>query len=188
MPPKVPAGLYQIKITLKGTKPPIWRRVTVPRDITLASLHEVIQRAMGWMNCHLHEFVIDGERYGTASSEESDFEEDMVDEERARLNKVSGPGKKFQYSYDFGDDWVHEIQIEREIAGDGERAARCLTGKNACPPEDSGGPYGYAHMLSILSDPEHEEHDEMREWAGDHVDPLAFDLEQINRMLSLLKV
>lgn len=94
MPSKVPVGVYQIKITLKGMKPPIWRRVTVPGDITLAGLHEVIQRAMGWMNCHLHEFVIHGERYGSAASEASDFKEDLVDEVRAHLNKVSGPGKK----------------------------------------------------------------------------------------------
>ncbi len=185
---KVPAGVYQIKITLKGMKPPIWRRVTVPCDITLAGLHEVIQRAMGWMDCHLHEFVIDGERYGSAMSEASDFEEDLVDEARAHLNKVSGPGEKFQYFYDFGDDWVHEIQIEREIASDGKRAAHCLTGKNACPPEDCGGPNGYALLLAILADPEHEEHDEMREWAGDDVDPREFNPEQVDRLLSLLKV
>lgn len=188
MPSKIPVGAYQIKVTLKGMKPSIWRRVEVPCDITLGRLHDVIQRAMGWMDCHLHEFVIDGKRYGCATPEALDVDEGMIDEGRARLNKVSGPNAKFRYCYDFGDDWVHELHIEREVASDGERAARCLAGKNACPPEDCGGPYGYARLLAILTDPEHDEHEEMLEWAGDDVDPHAFDAKQVDRLVSLVKV
>jgi hypothetical protein len=188
MPSKAAAGVYQIKVTLKGIKPPIWRRVAVPCDITLAALHNVIQRAMGWQDCHLHEFIIGAKRYGAAEDEEFDFGDGRADEGKARLNKVAGPNAKFRYCYDFGDDWIHEILIEREIASDGERMARCLAGKNACPPEDCGGPYGYANLLSILADPEHEEHEEMLEWAGDDLDPSAFDAKQTDRLLSLVKV
>lgn len=112
----------------------------------------------------------------------------MIDEKRTRLNKVCGPSAKFRYCYDFGDDWIHEIQIEGEIASDGERVARCLTGKNACPPEDCGGPYGYAQLLAVLADPAHEEHEEMREWIGGDLDPRAFDAQEIDRLLALVKV
>lgn len=188
MPSKVLAGAYQIKITLKEMKPPIWRRVTVPRDITLAGLHRVIQRAMGWEDCHLHEFVIDDKRYGPAEAEQFDFDDRPANEGKARLNKVAGPNAKFRYCYDFGDDWIHDILIEREVASEGERKARCLAGKNACPPEDCGGPYGYADLLAILADPEHEEHEQMLEWVGDDLDPHAFDAKQTDRLLSLVKV
>lgn len=188
MSPKTPVGTYQIKITLKGVKPSIWRRVSAPCDITLSRLHDVIQFAMGWRDCHLHEFVISDKRYGRASPEASDFDDGLLDEERARLNKVVRPDQKFLYCYDFGDDWIHEIQIEREIVSDGERAVHCLTGKNACPPEDCGGPHGYARLLAILSDPDHEEHEQMLDWAGTDVDPHAFDAKQTDRLLSLVKV
>jgi hypothetical protein len=188
MASKVPAGAYQIKITLKGMKPPIWRRVSVPSDITLAGLHYVIQRAMGWEDCHLHEFVIGGKRYGPAEAEEFDFGDRRADEGKARLNRVAGLNAKFRYCYDFGDDWIHEILIEREIASEGERKARCLAGKNACPPEDCGGPYGYADLLAILADPAHEEHEEMLDWAGDDLDPHAFDAKQTDSLLSRVKV
>jgi hypothetical protein len=188
MPSKGPIGMYEIKITLKGMKPPIWRRVAVPCDITLAGLHDVIQVAMGWQDCHLHEFEIGDERYGPVASEAFDFDDGRADEGRARLNKIAGPNAKFLYCYDFGDDWTHEIRIERETAAGGQRDVRCLAGKNACPPEDCGGPYGYASLLAILADPEHEEHEEMLEWAGDDVDPHAFDAKQTDRLLSLVKV
>lgn len=185
---KVPVGAYQIKVTLKGMKPSIWRRIVVPADITLAGLHNVIQRAMGWQDCHLHEFVIDGSRYGCPVPEDADFNEDMINEARVRLNKVAGPNAKFLYCYDFGDDWVHQIHIEREVASDGERVARCLAGKNAGPPEDCGGPYGYAQLLAILADPEHEQHEETLAWAGDDVDPQWFDAKQVDRLVSLMKI
>lgn len=188
MPSKVPVCGYQIKVTLKGVKPSIWRRIAVPSDITLARLHAVIQLAMGWQDCHLHEFVIDGKRYGCATPDAFDFNEELIDEGRARLNKVSRPNAKFRYCYDFGDDWVHEIHIERELASDGERVARCLAGKNACPPEDCGGPFGYDHLLAVLADPEDEEHEEMLEWVSDDFDPCAFDAGEVDRLVSQVKV
>ena len=188
MQTKVPVGVYQIKVTLKRTKPSIWRRIAVPCDITLGRLHDVIQLAMGWMDCHLHEFVIDGKRYGSVTSAESDYGNDMINERRTLLNAVAGPNAKFLYNYDFGDDWIHELHIEREVASGGERAARCQAGKNACPPEDCGGPSGYARLLAILSNPEHEDHEEMLEWADDDVDPNAFDVKEVDRLVSVVKV
>lgn len=104
---KVPGEIYQLKVTLKHSKPPIWRRLLVPSDITLARLHKIIQVAMGWWDYHLHQFIIGGEYYGVPSSEYGDWLE-MRDERRFRLNQIS-PGGKFVYEYDFGDSWEHVI-------------------------------------------------------------------------------
>lgn len=162
----------------------------VPRDITLGSLHHVIQIAMGWDDDHLHEFVIARKRYGPLRAAPFGLGAAPINEDIVRLNGVAKPPRaKFEYHYDFGDDWRHEIPIEREIeSASGKRQARCIAGENACPPEDSGGPYGYTDLVAILGDPQHEEHEEMREWIGDDFDPRQFDLAATDRRLSKLKV
>src|SRR5438477_1769213 len=135
--------LYEIKIALMDLAPMIWRRVSVPCDITLGDLHHVIQIAMGWEDCHLHEFLIGRKRYGPVMADPFGFDDPAVDEDIVHLNGVAKPKAKFIYHYDFGDDWRHEIHIEREVeSASSKRQARCLAGENACPPEDCGGPYG----------------------------------------------
>lgn len=186
---KEPASLYEIKIALMDMEPAIWRRVIVPRDITLGKLHHVIQIAMSWEDCHLHEFVIAGKRYGPMMADPFGFDAPPVDEDIVHLNGVAKPKATFVYHYDFGDDWRHEIRIEREVeSASGKRHARCIVGENACPPEDCGGPFGYPNLVAILSDPQHEEHDRMREWIGEDFDPLRFDLALTERRLAKLKV
>lgn len=186
---KEPERLYEIKITLLELAPEIWRRVAVPRDITLGNLHHVIQIAMGWEDSHLHEFEIGRKRYGPMIAEEFGFEDATINEDIVHLNDVAKPKAKFVYSYDFGDDWRHEIQIEREVESDTDkRHAKCSAGENACPPEDCGGPFGYPEMVAILSDPQHEEYDDMREWIGEDFDPRGFDLTAVNRRLAKRKV
>ena len=182
-------ALYEIKITLLDLEPAVWRRVLVPRDITLGNLHAVIQVAMGWEDGHLHEFVIGRKRYGRTMPDPFGMGDPPVNEDIVRLNGVAKPKAKFVYHYDFGDDWVHEIRIEGEVESEsGKRRARCVAGENACPPEDCGGVYGYANLLAILDDPQHEEYGETREWLGDEFDPLPFDLQRVDRRLSSLKV
>lgn len=181
--------LYEIKITLMELTPAIWRRVLVPRDIMLADLHHVIQIAMGWEDSHLHEFEIGRKRYGPMLDDPFGPDEALVNEDIVHLNGVAKPKAKFVYSYDFGDGWRHEIQIERELeAESGQRQASCIGGENACPPEDSGGPFGYPSMLDAMSDPQHEQHEEILEWMGEDFDPLRFDLAATNRRLAKLKV
>ena len=181
--------LYEIKITLKDIKPEIWRRVIVPRDITLGHLHRVIQIVMGWEDCHLHEFMIGRKRYGPLMDDPFSFDEPPVNEDIVHLNGVAKPKAKFDYHYDFGDDWRHEIHIEREVeATPVKRQVRCIAGEYACPPEDSGGPFHYPELMRILSDPQHEEHDRMQEWIGEDFDPLHFDPTSVNRRLSRSKV
>jgi hypothetical protein len=182
------ASLYEIKITLMNMAPSIWRRVTVPLDITLGNLHTVIQIAMGWEDDHLHEFLIGRKRYGPVIPDKAGFGEPAVNEDIVCLNGVAKPHAKFIYHYDFGDDWRHEIHIEREIEEDlNPRQVRCVAGENACPPEDCGGPYGYFDLIAILRDAQHEEHNAMQEWIGEDFDPKYFDLASIDRRLSKLK-
>ena len=183
------ADLYEIKITLMYLEPAIWRRVTVPKDITLGSLHAVIQVAMGWDDEHLHEFQIGKKRYGPMMPISFGFDDSPVDEDIVHLNGIAKPKAKFTYQYDFGDDWLHEIHVEREVVSEtARRKARCIAGEQACPPEDCGGANGYVNMLEILADPAQEEYGEMREWMGDDFDPHHFDVALTDRRVSKLKV
>jgi hypothetical protein len=177
-----PGQIYQLKITLKDSQPPIWRRVEVPDTVTLAQLHQIIQAAMGWYDSHLHQFTIGRVRYGVPDPD--DFEE-VRDERRARLNQIlTAPKQKLVYEYDFGDGWEHIVLLEKVISPEqGTNYPRCTAGKRACPPEDCGGVWGYESLLEAIRDPEHPEHTEMLEWAGEEFDPELFDLPMVNKML-----
>jgi len=184
-PRKAPSDdtIYQLKITLKDAKPPIWRRVQVSSNITLAKLHKVIQAAMGWYDCHLHEFEVDGQIYGQPMSDLDDL--DIKSDRTLRLNQfVIGEKFKFPYLYDMGDAWEHQILVERILPADPEaRYPICIKGKRNCPPEDCGGVWGYGAFLEAIRDPQHPEHDLLLEWIGGDFDAEAFDLEATNSRL-----
>ena len=175
--------VYQVKITLKGIKPPIWRRVLLPSEISLERLHHVLQTVMGWTNSHLLEFVIDGFRYGDPSGE---MGEDIENEKRFKLSQVVPEEKaKFSYIYDWGDYWDHEILVEKIVTHTESLAYPiCLTGKRSCPPEDCGGISGYEELLEILGDPSHPEHEDSFNWLPGDFDSEKFDVESVNRSLS----
>ena len=181
------AEIYQIKVTLLRTKPPIWRRLQVPATMTQARLHTVIQEAMGWEDYHLHEFEIAGERYG-APEPGGGFlgEPGPLPERSARLSKVlGGVGAKAIYTYDFGDDWRHEIRVEKVLPVlPGQAYPVCIDGSLNGPPEDSGGVFGFSEMLTAISDPTHPEHLELREWLPEGYDPQEFSVDEVNRRLS----
>jgi len=175
--------VLQIKISLKGIKPQIWRRVLVPTDFSLHQLHLVIQAAMGWENYHLYNFEINGQEFGLPDEEDL-FE--MIDSRNVKLDSLflKGIVSNISYIYDFGDNWEHNIKIEKVIPEDpNEFYPKCIAGKRACPPEDCGGVYGYYNLLEILSDPSNEEYEETKEWVGEDFDPEKFDIEEINSML-----
>lgn len=172
--------VYQLLITLQGVKPVIWRRVLVPSGITFAKLHKVIQIAMGWKDCHLHRFTSDSAGPMKAAHEKALRLSDIA--------KVKGPGSCFYYEYDTGDDWSHFVMLEKII----ELAPLpaffdCLGGARACPPEDSGGPGGYADLLAILADPNHPEHKDRVDWLGEKFDPERFDRAAVRMKLKRLK-
>jgi hypothetical protein len=177
-------NVFQIKITLKHIRPQIWRRIQVPADIKLGRLHDIIQAVMGWEDCHLHQFIRGRDRYGNPDPE---FPDGTISEKNIRLDKIAKPGDTFIYEYDFGDSWQHEIKIEKILPPEDQRYPVCLAGKRACPPEDCGGFPGYLHLLEALSDPGHEEHEDMRDWIGGDFDPEAFDLVETNKALWRLR-
>lgn len=166
--------VHQLKVTLRGSKPPIWRRVLVDGGETLAHLHTVIQAAFGWWNYHLHDFDIDGVRYGVP--DEDDWTP-VKDERRVSIDQAIGGGaRKIRYLYDFGDNWDHDIVVENtSSASEVATIPDGIDGRRACPPEDCGGLWGYRDLLDILADPTHPEHEERLEWTGGPVDPNAFD-------------
>jgi len=173
--------IYQLKITLQGISPPIWRRVQVRQDITLDDLHEVIQMVMGWTCSHLHQFIIEGIDYGELSPDGDDFGMEIEDESCFRLGDLVEEKGKFLYEYDFGDGWCHAIVVEKTLPPESKVFYPvCIKGKRSCPPGDCGGPWGYENFLEILADPKHEEHDDTKEWVGDYFDSEKFDLDEIN--------
>ncbi len=185
--------LYQLKIMLKWSRPPIWRRVVVRADLKLDRLHNVIQIAMGWSNSHLHQFIV-GSRsartfYGTPDPEFEVMGAAMLNEKRYTVAELAPAAKKkFIYEYDFGDGWEHEVVAEKILPpAPAFRNPVCLAGANACPPEDCGGLGGYDNLLAILADPKHPEHAEMTEWIGGKFDAAEFRLEDVNAVLKRLK-
>ena len=185
---KGPPEIYVLKITLKGSKPPIWRRVAVPSDIKLSKLHDVIQIVMGWDDCHLHQFATRDDLYFGSTDPEFGLQ-DVYDERRYRLHDIAeGKGSRFDYEYDFGDGWEHRIEvIKAEPPKPDGKYPICLAGKRACPPEDCGGVWGYYDMLEAAKDPTHELHESYSEWLSQDFDPEAFDYDAVNELLARLR-
>jgi hypothetical protein len=184
-PTAVGSQVYQFKITLVDTQPPVWRRIQVP-DCTLGDLHEVIQTVMGWQHSHMHQFIINDEYYGEADLDDLDLGMEMKDEDGILLSQIVKAGKnaRFVYEYDFGDSWQHSIQFERVVEPEPKvKYPRCAEGARACPPEDCGGVWGYADFLKAIADPKHPDHRDMKEWIGGKFDPEKFSVEAVNREL-----
>ena len=181
--PKKSAGttIVSLKVTLRGTKPPIWRRLLMPDTMTLDDLHQAIQAAMGWGDCHLHAFDIDGRQYGDRQTVD-----DVADENRLTLKGLLKSGvARFAYTYDFGDNWEHTVAIEKtRPAIDGEAYPLCVAGKRACPPEDCGGPWGYQHLLEVLADPDHPDYADQKKWVDEDFTPDHFDTVAVNAVLA----
>lgn len=187
-PRKKPQSVYQLKITLRDIRPPIWRRVQVRSDATLGHLHWVIQFAMGWTNSHLHSFSIQGVDYSMLMPDLGLDDLDMRDEQPVKLSKViTGEKFKFFYTYDFGDSWEHEVLLEKVLTAEADiDYPTCIKAKRACPPEDCGGAWGYQELLEAIQDPEHSEHESLLEWVGDSFDPEDAELDEINTLLKMI--
>ena len=175
----------QLLATLNRIEPTIWRRLVVPWTWHLGQLHLTIQAAFGWCDSHLHEFRIGGVAYGDPENNEwnDDTSVRTFDETELRLlDFAREPGRSFDYVYDFGDCWEHVLTVEELLALDiAPRAATCMGGARARPPEDVGGSSGYEDFLSIMSDPSDPEHRSMKRWCGGHHDPAWFDLGIVDK-------
>ena len=176
--------LYQLKVTLRDIDPPIWRQIQVWEDTTLGQLHQILQIVMGWEDYHLHEFLIGRRLYSIPDADDDLYERKVIDERRQRLlNVLPRVGAVFEYLYDFGDGWHHDLLVEAILLPDSaEQYPRCILGDRRCPPEDVGGFAGFEDYLKALADPEDEEHENWLRWRGPF-DPAAFSLIDINRQL-----
>lgn len=179
--------IARLKIQLDDMDLPVIRRVEVPLAIRLADLHLVVQIAMGWQNDHLYEFRVGrGPAWGIPDPSWPDS--GTLSAKTAGLADVLPHLKRnrtFQYVYDFGDDWRHTVKVEAVAPADPDASYPCLLeAHGACPPEDCGGPWGYAHYLEAIADPNHEDHDDMLEWRGPGFDPAAVDEAAIRKELA----
>jgi hypothetical protein len=178
--------IVRLRIILEHTDPPIWRAVDVPADITLKGLHAVIQEAMGW--CYSHQWLFE---VGRSVIEEPGVATSAASGERPGKVRIADlierRVKRFRYVYDMGDDWRHEIRLEKTLPADPAGTyPRLVDGAGRCPPEDVGGIPGFVHLLEVMRDPKHPEHAELSDWYGDRFDPNDMNADEIRTNLSLL--
>uniref|UniRef100_A0A914EF72 Transposase n=1 Tax=Acrobeloides nanus TaxID=290746 RepID=A0A914EF72_9BILA len=178
--------IYQFKVTLRGSKPPIWRRIQVPANYNFWDLHVAIADVMGWKDYHLHlfEFSKGHQHVRITTPHPDDFEEFLNENVEKIAEHFSVDGSpKAMYEYDFGDKWQHDVVLEKIVASDGGEYPRCFTGKRACPPEDCGGIYGFYDLLKTLANENHPEHAEIVEWLEDcgydNYNPAQFDASKV---------
>jgi len=177
-------NIIQLRVALVDSHPPIWRRVQIMDNSTFFDLHNVIQEAMGWEDYHLHNFAFQKNRADRSIVIGPIDEEDMyekVDESKTLVKDWLGKDyKQCRYSYDYGDDWDHNILFEKTLPSEsGLKYPRCIAGKMACPPEDSGGLWGYYGKLEALQDPKHPDHNDVLDWMGEDFDPEVFDPSKV---------
>jgi len=180
--------LFQLRIELDEVEPAVWRRLIVPTNVRLAKLHLMFQAAMGWSDSHLHAFLIGDQRYGAQAEDFEEMDEDEIDEASLTVKSALASATHFAYEYDFGDGWEHRITVEARLPEPAPmKFAVCLEGQNNCPPDDVGGPGGYADFLAALADPGHEEHEHYARWIGGAFDPAEFDLGLTNILLQAIR-
>jgi hypothetical protein len=178
--------IARLRIALLDTDPPIWRRVEVPVEASLKMLHDVIQAAMGWLDYHLWEFEVDGRRYGLP---DPDWPDGPAAAAGTKLATLIGRGvRRFDYVYDMGDSWEHEIAIEAVEAGTpGVKYPHYLEGARRAPPEDVGGIPGFEEFLEAIADPGHSGHREATEWHRECYGE-AFDPDTIDERAARLRI
>lgn len=178
---------YQFKITLREVKPVVWRRLIVPAELTLHDLHKIIQTTMGWTNSHHHNFTKDKAHYSAPESADDDewMSTGESDSRKVILKElISVESDKLLYTYDFGDNWEHDIFLEKIIPLEPDVFYPvCTDGKMACPPEDCGGVPGYEDLCRVLKNPKHPDYAELIDWLGDVFDPAYFDPDEVNEFL-----
>ena len=175
-------SIYQMKVTLQGIRPPVWRRFQISSTDTLADLHVALQVLMGWANVHMHQFVKDNYHYGEP---DEGFSKGFLNEANYRLDQILKNEKDtLFYLYDLGDCWEHQILLEKILPFTTEVTLPvCIKGRRACPPEDVGGVGGYSFFLEAINDSSHPENKGLIEWIGGDFEPEHFDMALVNDLL-----
>jgi hypothetical protein len=172
----VRATVHRLKVTLRTVKPPIWRRIEVASDVTLAELSDLLEGAMGWLGGHLHAFEADGVTYERPDPDDGLSRRTKDESEHRLLDVLTAVGAKMRWDYDFGDGWQHNVVVEAiEPLNPTAECPRCVAGRRACPPEDCGGPWGFQELLEAAADPAHPRHGELTGWLPVGYDPEEFD-------------
>lgn len=186
-PVKSSGEILQLRVTLRDVEPPVYRVIQVQASSTFHGLHLALQHAFGWKNYHLYEFQVGRQRVAAPDPDRSERPAPL-DPRKTRLAELLLPRtRRIAYVYDFGDEWIHDIDVEKRLPRDpAARYPVCIGGARACPPEDSGGPHGYDDFLVAWGDPKHEDHEDMRRWADPRFDPERFDLKAVNKTLGRL--
>ena len=180
--------VFQIKVTLMGIVPLIWRRIHT-QDCTLVELHDLLQVTMGWEFEHLYRFIIGGVKYADLDMANQEDAQDACETNLSEILPAQNRRPRFHYEYDFGDQWMHQLVVEERLPPEqGVKYPICVEGQRACPPEDCGGPWGYPGFVEAISNPDHRQHEEMLEWVGGEFDPERFDLESVNKELRRLRI
>lgn len=142
--------VYQLKVSLRGISPLIWRRLLVESTTTIAQLHAILQVAMGWEDVHLHRFRLHGKDYGIYREGGLCFDDDPAQVTLADLKLRAG--ERFTYEYDMGDGWLHDLVLEQVLPADPRKTYPvCTAGAGDCPPEDCGGSEGYQNLIEARS-------------------------------------
>ncbi len=175
-------AVFELEITLRHLEPPIRRRLHVGASFPLDFVHLAIQIAFGWEDRHKHSFQISGFHFAPVDDDDDTF---SIDEAGAPLGAVARVGDTFEYCYDFGDDWNHDIEVLR-VVDKPTSPLVCVDGARACPPEDCGGPPGYEVLANAMADKKHPQHAEMKKWLGRKLDPEKWDMKAVNRELAAL--
>lgn len=192
----IPAAVrgFRIRIDLQHTKPPVWRRIDIPGDISLPRLHDVIQAAMGWTDSHLHRFRTGNGRNDPEFLTQFDLDEgdEGMLEDDVRLDQViAAAGDRLWYDYDFGDGWEHVLRVEKILDAPPPTSV-CIGGKLACPPEDCGGPWGYSELADWVRGGHDDalrpevfgSTEEALAWLPDSWHPETFDIEETNELVT----
>ena len=184
---------YIIKVTIKNTHPPVWRRLQIPAGITFHELNAIIQLAFNWSGYHLYSFEIGNLLIEIPDDIFDDFDYKVINSKRTKVDKYFDEIEKLEYTYDFGDNWIHNIQIEN-VAESEEKLKNpvCLKAKMASLPEDCGGPWGYEDLLDVINNPKDERYQDMKDWLEQgysvwYDDRTYVDLNRINRELEAYK-
>ncbi len=183
--------IIQLKISLAHSKPLIWRQILIHKDITFFELHHILQIVMGWSNSHLYEFNLEGYRIGEVDEEEKNnrySSSEVFSSTTIKISElVTQPKDSINYLYDFGDDWKHQIKVEKFHGIDTVlNYPICINGQMNCPPEDCGGIDLFYHCIDVLKDKKHPDHQEVTRWFTKKYNPEQFDKEKINRKLKKL--
>lgn len=183
---------YEIKVSIRNTHPPVWRRLQIPEGITFHELNAIIQLAFDWCGYHAYNFEVGATMHDKGMFIELPELDDgwgyyeTKNSKKEKIDKYFEKYKRLKYTYDFGDDWIHDIVIEKIVETDIKLVKPlCVKAKMANLPEDCGGPWGYEELLDILADKKHERHKEMKEWIKNgfftwYDDREYVDIEEIN--------